>query len=217
VPVRELTFQALKPNLPGKWNVVVLGQNPYPRAESATGIATFDNTFGQWKDSPFGKVTSIRCIIKAAAMHKYGIAKATQIADIRKLLVTEEVVAPRAWFQAMLTQGVLLLNASLTASSDGAIATDTHTAFWPPVIVKILEAILSAKEQGPVPRGVVFAWWGAHARNLWPLVDQLARNYPQVAIRHVEHANPAAPTPRRVGWVISSPRRWTCTRRIWNA
>src|SRR4051794_24071613 len=34
VPVRELTFQALKPNPPENWKVVVFGQNPYPRVES---------------------------------------------------------------------------------------------------------------------------------------------------------------------------------------
>jgi hypothetical protein len=45
VPVRELTFQALKPHPPERWKVVVFGQNPYPRVESATGIAMFDNTF----------------------------------------------------------------------------------------------------------------------------------------------------------------------------
>ncbi|MFI6033099.1 hypothetical protein ACIBBD_02730 [Streptomyces sp. NPDC051315] len=44
VPVRELTFQALKPHPPHQWKVVVFGQNPYPRPESATGIAMFDNT-----------------------------------------------------------------------------------------------------------------------------------------------------------------------------
>ncbi|GAA3030684.1 hypothetical protein GCM10020000_04320 [Streptomyces olivoverticillatus] len=85
VPVRELTFQALKPHPPHKWKVVVFGQNPYPRPESATGIAMFDNTFHDWKDSQFGRVVSIRCIIKAAAMWKYGIPKKTPIADIRAL------------------------------------------------------------------------------------------------------------------------------------
>src|SRR5205809_439106 len=53
VSVRELTFQALKPNPPHQWKVVVFGQNPYPRPESATGIAMFDNTFNDWNDSQF--------------------------------------------------------------------------------------------------------------------------------------------------------------------
>ncbi|MEU7071645.1 ADP-ribosyltransferase domain-containing protein [Streptomyces narbonensis] len=193
VPVRELTFQALKPHPPQKWKVVAFGQNPYPRPESATGIAMFDNTFGDWKDSQFGRVVSMRCLIKAAAMWKYGVAKKTPIADIRALLKKEDTVQPPGWFQAMLTQGVLLLNASLTASADGAVPTDRHTAFWRPVAEQIVEEILRAKQNGPEEdRGVVFAWWGAHARSLKRVVQRLEKKYPGVEVRHLDHANPAA-------------------------
>ncbi|MFF8607156.1 ADP-ribosyltransferase domain-containing protein [Streptomyces sp. NPDC015346] len=193
VPVRELTFQALKPHPPQKWKVVVFGQNPYPRPESATGIAMFDNTFNDWKDSQFGRVVSIRCIIKAAAMWKYGIAKKTPIADIRALLKKEDTVQPPEWFQAMLTQGVLLLNASLTASADGALPTDRHTSFWRPVAEQIVEEILRAKQDAEEEdRGVVFAWWGAHARSLKRVVQRLEKKYPGVEVRHLDHANPAA-------------------------
>ncbi|MEU8776998.1 ADP-ribosyltransferase domain-containing protein [Streptomyces sp. NPDC048606] len=193
VPVRELTFQALKPHPPHKWKVVVFGQNPYPRPESATGIAMFDNTFNDWKDSQFGRVVSIRCIIKAAAMWKYGIAKKTPIADVRALLKERDTVQPPEWFQAMLTQGVLLLNASLTASGDGAMGADRHTAFWRPVAERIVEEILKAKQDADEEdRGVVFAWWGAHARSLKRIVLRLQEKYPDVEVRHIDHANPAA-------------------------
>ncbi|PZG18799.1 ADP-ribosyltransferase domain-containing protein [Nonomuraea aridisoli] len=194
VPVRELTFQALKPNPPHKWKVVVFGQNPYPRAESATGIAMFDNTFHDWADSRFGRVVSVRCIIKAAAMWKHGIPKKTPVGDIRALLKEHDTVQPPEWFQAMLTQGVLLLNAALTASGDGAMATDQHTAFWRPVVERLVEEILKAKQDAPdeKDRGVVFAWWGAHARNLKQVVLRLQRKYPGVEVRHIDHANPAA-------------------------
>lgn len=194
VPVRELTFQALKPNAPHKWKVVVFGQNPYPRPESATGIAMFDNTFHDWKDSQFGRVVSIRCIIKAAAMWKYGIPKKTPIADIRALLKEQDAVQPPEWFQAMLTQGVLLLNAALTASSDGTTGPERHAAFWRPVAERIIEEILRAKQEAPdeEDRGVVFAWWGAHARGLKSLVLKLQKKYPGVGVRHIDHPNPAA-------------------------
>ncbi|WP_067184722.1 ADP-ribosyltransferase domain-containing protein [Microtetraspora niveoalba] len=193
VPVRELTFQALKPNPPHKWKVVVFGQNPYPRAESATGIAMFDNTFHDWADSRFGKVVSIRCIIKAAAMWKHGIPKKTPIADIRALLKKHDTVQPPEWFQAMLTQGVLLLNAALTASGDGAMATDQHTAFWRPVVERLVEEILKAKQNADEEdRGVVFAWWGAHARSLKAVVRRLQKKYPDVKVEHIDHPNPAA-------------------------
>ncbi|WP_436775243.1 ADP-ribosyltransferase domain-containing protein [Yinghuangia sp. YIM S09857] len=193
VPVRELTFQALKPNPPHKWKVVVFGQNPYPRPESATGIAMFDNAFHNWKDSQFGRVVSIRCIIKAAAMWKYGIPKKTPIADIRALLAKEETVQPPEWFQSMLTQGVLLLNAALTADGNAARGADRHTAFWRPVVERIVEEILKSKEDADEEdRGVVFAWWGAHARNLKKIVLELQKKYPGVEVRHIDHANPAA-------------------------
>ncbi|AXE24568.1 uracil-DNA glycosylase [Streptomyces globosus] len=193
VPVRELTFQALKPHPPHKWKVVVFGQNPYPRPESATGIAMFDNTFHDWKDSQFGRVVSIRCIIKAAAMWKYGIAKKTPIADVRALLREKDTVQPPEWFQAMLTQGVLLLNASLTAGSGGATPTGRHTAFWRPVAERIVEEILKAKQEAAEEdRGVVFAWWGAHARALKRVVMRLQKKYPGVDVRHIDHPNPAA-------------------------
>lgn len=191
--MRELTFQALKPNLPHKWKVVVFGQNPYPRPESATGIAMFDNTFHDWTDSQFGRVVSIRCIIKAAAMWKYGIPKKTPIADVRALLKKQDTVQPPEWFQAMLTQGVLLLNAALTASSDGPRGADPHTAFWRPVAERIVEEILKAKQNADEEdRAVVFAWWGAHARSLKKVVLRLQQKYPDVEVRHIDHPNPAA-------------------------
>ncbi|MFE0644114.1 ADP-ribosyltransferase domain-containing protein [Streptomyces sp. NPDC058877] len=194
VPVRELTFQALKPNPPHKWKVVAFGQNPYPRPESATGIAMFDNTFNDWKDSQFGRVVSIRCLIKAAAMWKYGIAKKTPVGELRALLKERDAVQPPEWFQAMLTQGVLLLNASLTASADGAVGTDQHTGFWRPVAERIVEEVLRAKQEATdeQDRGVVFAWWGAHARSLKRTVLRLQEKYPGVEVRHIDHANPAA-------------------------
>jgi uracil DNA glycosylase/uncharacterized protein YegL len=193
VPVRELTFQALKPNPPHRWKVVAFGQNPYPRVESATGIAMFDNAFGKWTDSQFGKTVSMRCIIKAGAMWKYKAQKATPIADLRKLLADKKVVQPPEWFQAMLTQGVLLLNASLTASSDGSMSTDQHAAFWRPAVEALVEEILRSKQgAAEADRGVVFAWWGAHARSLRSLVERLAKKYPAVKVKHVDHCNPAA-------------------------
>jgi uracil DNA glycosylase len=193
VPVRELTFQALKPNPPHRWKVVIFGQNPYPRVESATGIAMFDNTFHNWKDSQFGRVMSIRCIIKAACIWKHAISKQTSIADIRELLAEHDTVQPPEWFQAMLTQGVLLLNAALTASSDGAMTTEQHTTFWRPVVEQVIEEILRSKEDADDRhRGVVFAWWGSHARALRAVVERLQKKYPGVPVKHLDHCNPAA-------------------------
>ncbi|MEU8034556.1 ADP-ribosyltransferase domain-containing protein, partial [Streptomyces sp. NPDC049099] len=45
---------------------------------------------------------------------------------------------------------------------------------------------------GEEDRGVVFAWWGAHARSLKQVVLRLQKKYPEVEVRHIDHCNPAA-------------------------
>jgi uracil DNA glycosylase len=153
----------------------------------------FDNTFNDWADSQFGRVTSIRCIIKAACVFKHNIPNTTSIADIRNLLSKHKTVQPPEWFQAMLTQGVLLLNAALTASSDGSTSTTQHTSFWKPLAERIVEEIFKAKQNADDKhKGVVFAWWGSHARALRKVVEKLQHKYPAVPVRHVDHCNPAA-------------------------
>ncbi len=188
VPVRELTFQALKANPPSRVRVVVFGQSPYPRVESATGIAMFDNSFTDWNDAKFGKVTSIRCIVKAAAMREHGVPKATSTAELRALIARHGVVPPAEWFQSMLVQGVLLLNASLTASTNDSISTAAHAAFWKPTVLRIVEGILAARRD----EGVVFAWWGTHAKALRKEVERIAAKHPGARVVHVEQVNPAA-------------------------
>jgi len=46
-PTRENTFRALSLLPPSEWKIVIFGQDPYPRKESAIGIAFCD---GQIKD-----------------------------------------------------------------------------------------------------------------------------------------------------------------------
>eukprot|EP00434_Breviolum_minutum_P035372 symbB.v1.2.031309.t1/scaffold3621.1/size53154/4 len=131
VPVRELTFQALKPNPPSGWRVVSFGQSPYPRIESATGIAHFDNNLKSWDSSAFGSVTTMRCIMKAALMSKFKIQKSTKVIEMRKLLKSKSIVGPGEWFQAILTQGVLLMNAACTIRpSEGQRAGEVVQELW---------------------------------------------------------------------------------------
>jgi hypothetical protein len=88
---------------------------------------------------------------------------------------------------------VLLLNAALTASSDDSMSTEQHTAFWRPVVEALVEAILKAKEGADDKhKGVVFAWWGSHAKALRKVVERLQKKYPGVPVKHLDHCNPAA-------------------------
>ncbi len=193
VPVRELTFQALKPNPPERWKVVIFGQSPYPRVESATGIAMFDNAFHDWQAPRFPQVASMRNMLKTALIWGRGAPKTLAAKQVPALLKQHAIVPPTEWFQAILSQGVLLVDASLTRHTDDALAVQKHVDFWAPVASAIVEAILSAKEHAePEHRGVVFAWWGNAARPLRAEVERLAALHPSVPVRHVEHWHPAS-------------------------
>ena len=114
-----------------------------------------DATLKSWDDKRFGAIVSMRCIIKAAAMLKYGIEKSTEVKDLRTLLKKHDIVGPHEFFSSLLSQGVLLLNAALTVSSDGELTNTQHTKFWSPIVEKIVDAILSAKSKDKV-RAVPF-------------------------------------------------------------
>eukprot|EP00927_Polykrikos_kofoidii_P041121 TRINITY_DN35039_c0_g2_i1.p1 TRINITY_DN35039_c0_g2~~TRINITY_DN35039_c0_g2_i1.p1 ORF type:complete len:710 (+),score=116.68 TRINITY_DN35039_c0_g2_i1:76-2130(+) len=196
VPVRELTFQALKPNPPSGWKVVSLGQSPYPRIESATGIAHFDNCLSSWEDKAFSRIMTMRCMIKAAAMHKFGVSKDISTQELRNLLKTKGCVQPAEWFQAMLTQGVLFMNAACTLlppEGPGIRASsvvEEHLKFWRPVIEAVVCAILDdCRRTG---RGVVFAWWGAECLKTKKVLQKCFSSYGDVKVQHLEHKNPAA-------------------------
>ncbi|MEZ4410983.1 MAG: ADP-ribosyltransferase domain-containing protein [Polyangiales bacterium] len=193
VPLRELTFQALKPNPPEGWKVVIFGQSPYPRVESATGIAMFDNAFHSWQEPRFPQVASMRNMLKSALIWRHGLPETLPAKEIAPLLKKHEVVPPTEWFQAILSQGVLLVDASLTRHTDDAVPVAKHVEFWAPVAEAIVRAIISAKETAePEHKGVVFAWWGAHAKALRGAVDRVAAQHPSVPVRHVDHWHPAA-------------------------
>jgi len=195
VPVRELTFQALKPNPPSGWRVVSFGQSPYPRIESATGIAHFDNNLKSWDSGAFGSVTTMRCIMKAALMNKFKIPKSTKVPELRRLLKTKGIVSPDEWFQAILTQGVLLMNAACTIRpAEGQRAGEVvqeHLLFWQPVIAEVVKAILAECQESKRP--IIFAWWGSESLKTKKVLDKTAFcKFPSVKIRHIEHKNPAA-------------------------
>jgi uracil DNA glycosylase len=196
LPLRELTFQALKPNLPAAWKVLVFGQNPYPRVESATGIAMFDNLIDGWESKQFGKSVSMRCITKTAAMwhDPAAIGEKTPIGELRAALKRWGTVSPEEWFQAMLTQGVLLLNAALTVGG-ADLSKTAHTNFWKPVVAGVVDEILRAKaaSKDAADRHLVLLWWGGESKKTKKALQHVfAKHAGSVNIVHIEHCNPAA-------------------------
>jgi uracil DNA glycosylase len=189
LPPPEMLLQALKPTAPADVKTVVFGLAPYPRAESACGIALFDAALTSWEDSKFGKVVSMRNMVKAALCCQFGLPQSADIAACRKMLRDKKIVDPKSLFVSWLSQGVLLLNAALTIDLDGKDHT-LHTEKWRPVVSRIIELILRAKSDSG--EAVVFCFWGDKAKKLRPILTALQKQYPKAQVHINEHANPAA-------------------------
>jgi uracil DNA glycosylase len=200
LPARELVFQVLKVPLPVcEWKVITIGQSPFPRPESATGVAHFDAAIDSWQSKRFGAVTSMRMIMKSAAMHSRNASLQMSVDELRDRFEQWRVVSPHQWFACTLNQGVMLLNAALTMTACqgrkllGPLSLDAHTAFWQPLLLDIVEAILEARVRAG-RAGVVFAWWGKAAEELRDnVVAPLLGGYAtRLRIEHVVAPNPAA-------------------------
>mmetsp|Transcript_8775 Transcript_8775/g.18981 ORF Transcript_8775/g.18981 Transcript_8775/m.18981 type:complete len:975 (-) Transcript_8775:238-3162(-) len=196
-PVRELTFRSLMALPPEENTLIAFGEAPYPRVESASGIAMFDSMIKDWDSKQFGKTVSMRCIAKAAAIAKGIAAQDAKVGNLRYAFKQHNIVSPPEWFQAMLSQGVLLLNASLTSGGGPAFSKTQHTNFWKPIMRKIVEAILQAKinkfPEGTPKRRIAFLWWGGEALKTKKALQPVLQAYgDQLEITHIEHYNPAA-------------------------
>lgn len=86
-----------------------------------------------------------RCANHPEPPPQYKIPKSTSVKDIRQLLKSNNTVQPPEWFQAILAQGCLLLNASMTASTTsappGAATSAAHARFWKPIIHEVVEQV----------------------------------------------------------------------------
>ncbi len=192
LPPPEMMLQALKPAGPEDVKTVIFGLAPYPRVESACGVALFDAALTSWEDSKFGKVVSMRNMVKAALCCQHGLSQSANIEACRVLLKKKKIVDPKSLFVSWLSQGVLLLNASLTIDLDGKDHTK-HAEKWRPVVSKIISLVFEAKSKEKNGSGtVVFCFWGDKAKKLKPIVTSLQNSYPRVTVHINEHANPAA-------------------------
>lgn len=161
---------------------VLVGEGPYPRAESATGVCFMDGAVGElWCDTglskPVNKATSLRNFMKMllVADHRLqpGNTGGAALAPIAAEVQAQQTIRTLAQLQANLTaQGFLLLNASLVFRSHVAPAIDARA--WLP----FLETVLSAL----APQKPTLVLWGKIAEQLKKL--SCTHSFPQVASEH---------------------------------
>jgi uracil-DNA glycosylase len=136
---------------PHRVQCVILGQDPYPAPEFATGRAFEAGNVATWRelDKMFSK--SVRAFIQQIVAARTGEPDyARSFEDWPKTLAAIEAGAvalesPSALAQRWVDDGVLLLNASLTLSRF-KVEVDPHQArghlpLWRPLIIEVLRAL----------------------------------------------------------------------------
>ncbi len=189
LPTEQRLFAAFALPL-NRVKYVLVGEGPYPRADSATGVCFMDGAVGSlWSDEVGGglsksvnKATSLRNFMKMLLVadgqlqlsNTAGEAMAAVSAQARSGAGSH--ILTLADMQRKLTeQGFLLLNASLVFRSHVAPAKDAKA--WLPFFETVMAGL--AKQAGPVPTMVL---WGKIAELLSKL--PVMKDFPQLVAEH---------------------------------
>ena len=161
---------------------VLVGEGPYPRAESATGVCFMDGAVGSlWCESglskPVNKATSLRNFMKMLLVAEGRLQAddtgGAAMAPVAAAARSDGSIQTLAQLQENLTgQGFLLLNASLVFRPHVAPVIDARA--WLPFLQVVLEAL---SEVAPT-----LVLWGKIAEQLKKLPG--TERFPQVVSEH---------------------------------
>lgn len=126
-----------------KTKYILLGESPYPRAESANGYAFWDNAVGDiWSlnglSKQVNKATSLRNLIKMLLIARGSLANDTSQQAIANLDKTDLLQTAEEFFNRIMSKGILLLNACLVYSK-GEVP--YHARYWNSFMRSILEQL----------------------------------------------------------------------------
>ncbi|MBQ5964026.1 uracil-DNA glycosylase [Massilia sp. ZL223] len=183
LPTENRLFAAFAQPL-DKVRYVLVGEGPYPRAESATGVCFMDGAVGElWCDTglskPVNRATSLRNFMKmllvASSQLQAHDTGGAAMAPIARAARGDGSIQTLAQLQDNLTRhGFLLLNASLVFRSHVPPAVDARA--WLPFLQTVLAA-LAARQSPPT-----LVLWGKIAEQLKKLPETAA--LPQIAAEH---------------------------------
>ncbi|WP_428924725.1 uracil-DNA glycosylase family protein [Marinibacterium sp. SX1] len=152
---------------PDQVRVVILGQDPYPRPQRATGRAFED---GLWNaEIPMAVANSLRRLLQSAAACEHpglAISEAEDDWDsicdaIRRGAIPSP--ATPAYFDHLAVEDVLSVNAAWTFTGTNDAMKRAHLRMWKPVMKQLLRKL--TWRDGDVP--IVFLLLGADARTLF--------------------------------------------------
>lgn len=163
---------------------VLVGEGPYPRAESATGVCFMDGAVGElWSETglskPVNRATSLRNFMKmllvADGQLQPGATGGDALVPVAQAARAGGAIQTLAQLQDKLHgQGFLLLNAALVFRKHVAPAIDARA--WLPFLQTVLAA-LAGQSQPPT-----LVLWGKIAEQLKKLPETAA--FPQAVAEH---------------------------------
>lgn len=163
-PNEEDIFNVYKTPL-NKIKVVILGQDPYPKKEDATGLAFEVNGYKSWQDTTSN--TSIINILKELYYTKTG--KVETISNIRAAMASSDfkILPPNQLFKKWTENGVYLLNTALTCAENEP---DSHINIWNEITLRTITKIAEKDEE------IIWLLWGKRAQNLKPIINLFENN-----------------------------------------
>ena len=121
-------------------NYILLGESPYPRAQSANGYAFWDNAVNEiWSNTGLSKAvnraTSLRNFIKMLLHAKGDLVDDFNQTAISKINKNHYIQTGHELFSALLGHGFLLLNISLVYEKN---LVNYHARHWQPFMTYLL-------------------------------------------------------------------------------
>lgn len=142
-----------------KAKVVILGQDPYPQKNVATGRAFEVSNVRDWKNTQINP--SLKNIVKLLHKIKFKFQKASPIGVVRRDIINEEflIAPPNELFEKWERQGVLLINTALTCAEGNSKKSNSHSQFWHSFAKKVLAYISNENHD------LIWFLWGSHAQS----------------------------------------------------
>ena len=164
IPSKEKAFNAF--NIPlNNIRYVLVGESPYPRLESANGLSFIDdNVKSLWTEEgkiskEANKATSLRNLIKCALIGEnlLEVGKTTP-KDIQKVDKSQLHNSMNDIKDSLLSNGVMLLNISLTIRKD--ISVNKDAKFWFPFMESVFNDLYQYNPD------ITFILWGGIAKRV---------------------------------------------------
>lgn len=173
---------------------ILMGEGPYPRADSATGYCFMDGAVKSlWSDEEGGglskkvnRATSLRNFMKMLLVASGHLQQEATAGDAMAAVASQARKPGSGFVQTLddlqrklIAQGFLLLNASLVFRTDAAPVKDARA--WQPFLQTVLSA-LQQHQKTQAARPAVLVLWGKIAEQLRAMPEVAL--YEQISAEH---------------------------------